>query len=178
MEDKRPFQKGDFIVKKTVKGWFAIYEGNLVPGYSYQKKYSLIAAYDPEKYQKMEDGTYAKAPFFAYATKFERCAESIDETAECYWYGIANEDEIKEAKEILCDHGLAWDDENFRLLDISTGEVVREIVKPKTNYSGAMIHVSRSRLVELQDKIESVKSTTSPMYDERRYQRDWDDMYE
>ena len=175
MEEKKPFNKGDIIVKKTVKGWFAIYEGNLVPGYGYQKKYSLIAVYDPEKYQKMENGEYAKAPFFANATKFERCPESIDECNECYWYGFANEDDIKYAQDVLLEHGLRWDAENFRLLDVNTGEVVREIVMPKTQYSGAKIHVSRRRLREIHEAIESkTPITRQPPYDQRYGY--WDDM--
>jgi len=157
MEEKRDFNKGDFIAKTNKQGWFAIYEGCEIRNSYYLKKYTLICAYDPSAYGKQDDGTYGSYQKFVYATSAHPCDETVDENKESYFYRLATEDEIEAAKKILEEQGFYWNPVEYTLTDLNSGEVVKKIVGPKTKYSGNVIKPTRGVLEAMHKKaMESV----------------------
>jgi hypothetical protein len=169
MDDKRQFSRGDVIVKSSIKGWFAIYDGSPIKTSSYTTKYSLVLMYDPEKYQKDEEtGVYEKRPYLVYATSDTPCPETIDEDKETFWMSIADEDQINDVNGKLCEHGLFWDKVTMSLLCLETGEVIKQLKAPKTEYDGSTIIPSSGYLTSICAGIAAVnpKPITST-YDNR-----------
>lgn len=176
MEEKRPFNRGDFIAKQNKSGWFAIYDGVENRNTYYMKRYSLICMFDPSSYGKLSDGSYGTYQKFAYATKHTDCEETIDENKESYFYRLATDDEIKEAMKVLEEQGFKWDPKEFTLTDINTGEIVKKVVHPKTKYSGGIIKPTRGVMKAFMDKLaskETTRAASTPIIYRHGY-CDWD----
>ena len=147
MEEYRVFQKGDFITETNKPGSFFIYEGiNLSPSY---KKLSIIAQYDPSKYRKQDDGEYYSSPFLEIATNNSKCDKSLYEDKETYWCKICTPEQKEKALEVLRNYGYSWDDETLSIIDINTGEVVRKVTEPKTEYNGETVKPITKKLKDL-----------------------------
>lgn len=144
MDEKRPFQRGDIIVKTSSQDWFAIYDGAPANSLtSYVKRYTLALSYDKYKYQKNEEtGVYERMPHLSYATATTPCDETIDECKETFWYEIADEDTELEVLKKLADMGLHWDKETLTLSNIETGEVIKQLKAQVVKYDGTEIKPS------------------------------------
>lgn len=135
------FEKGMFLTKPSEKGSFYIYEGIDVSIYSYSKKYTVVAAYDPHKYCRENDTTYAYTykAVLSCATNQERCSETISYDSESTWIRICTEEEKQEALEVLHSYGYDWSDELLSLIDMESGEIIRKIPQPCNEYNGNII---------------------------------------
>ena len=137
MEEKRVFKQGDFLKKNNKSGSFMIYEGIDYSETTY-KKLSLVCEYDPEKYMMTSAG-YSHVPNLEVAKNGKRCESTIDTDKEDYWISICTAEEKLRAEQILLRYGYEWDDENLRLVDLETGEVVKKISIPDNTYYGQII---------------------------------------
>lgn len=136
-EVKHNLNPGDFIKRKNKDGCFMIFEGNNISETSY-KRLTLICEYDPEKYMMTSAG-YDHVPNLDMATATKRCSVTIDTDKEDYWIGLCNEAEKRRAEKILLRYGYEWDAENLRMIDITTGEIVKKITTPDNTYYGQII---------------------------------------
>ena len=137
MEEKRFFKPGDFVKRNSKAGGFVIYEGNNISETAC-KRLTVVCEYDPEKY-KMTDAGYAYVPVLDMGTNTKRCQTTIDTEKEDYWYSLCNEEEKNRAERVLLRYGYEWDAENLRMIDITTGEIVKSIKLPDDKYYGQII---------------------------------------
>ena len=137
MEEKRFFKPGDFVKRNNKAGGFVIYEGNNISETAC-KRLTVVCEYDPEKY-KMTDAGYAYVPTLDMGTNKKRCATTIDTEKEDYWYSLCNDAERERAERVLFRYGYEWDAENLRMIDITTGEIVKTIKLPDNKYYGQII---------------------------------------
>lgn len=137
MEEKRFFKPGDFVKRNSKAGGFVIYEGNNISETAC-KRLTVVCEYDPEKY-KMTDAGYAYVPVLDMGTNTKRCQTTIDTEKEDYWYSLCNEEEKNRAERVLLRYGYEWDAENLRMIDITTGEIVKSIKIPDDKYYGQII---------------------------------------
>lgn len=141
MEEKREFKKGDFIRSKSKPASFAIFEGiDLNPSYTYSKRYTVAAFFDPDKYCQNENGCgWSSRPVLEVATKTKPCEKTVDTLKEDYSWVICTEKEKEVAIKVLLDHGFEWNEELLSLIDIESGEIVHKVIIPKLEYKGNII---------------------------------------
>lgn len=146
MDEKRAFNKGDFIKYKSYgpegKVTFGIFEGvDLAPEFQYTKKLSLVAYYDSHKYSSnLNNGVgWGYAPCLEVATNGKECEKTVDTLVEDNWWSLCTPLEKRNAIEILSSYGYQWDEELLSLVDIDTGEIIHKIIVPKIEYNGETI---------------------------------------
>ena len=171
MEEKKTFNKGDFIKRDNRKGTFMIYEGNNISD-TCVKKLSLVCAYDPEKYMQTSIG-YDHVPYLDVATNDRRCGETIDTEKEDYWIKLCSPSEKAEAIKILKEYDYMWDEENLAMIDTTTGEIVKRIITPDNKYYGQVIKPITESFKNLlkQVCVKKNKPVYNPNYN---YREDWD----
>lgn len=168
-EEKRKFQRGDFLKKNNKKGSFMIYEGNNLSETAY-KKMTLVCNYDPAKYQMGTIG-YEEKPFLEVASKSKPCTTTIDTDIEDYWYHICSDEEKKEALDILTKYGFYWDENELQLVDVKTGEIIRKIVIPDDKYHGQIIKPITENSKDLIKKY--CRSKLTPAYYNNTYDNEY-----
>lgn len=141
-----PFKAGDFIKYtsySTQKVTFAIFEGCDLTSYNnvYAKKYSLACFYDSYCYQNNlnNDKGWGYVPKFFIASDNKACDKTIDTLKEDRWWSLCDEEEIKNAHEVLATYGVKWDEENKCLVNLDTGEIVYKLIIPRLKYDGEEI---------------------------------------
>jgi len=144
------FQRGDFLRKDSKKGSFMIYEGNNLSDTAY-KRMSLVCYYDPEKFMMGPVG-YEQQPNLELATKYKPCETTIDTEEEDYWIKKCNDREKQTAMDILAKNKLYWDEENFELISLETGETIRKIIIPDNTYYGQVVRPKNDKFKELLKK--------------------------
>lgn len=138
--EKRIFQKGEFITNTNKPTSFAIFEGIEMESYGVNKKYSVIAAYDPSKYRELPNGGgWASQPYLEVATSTTRCEQTVDGDTESYWWKPCTPEQKEKAIATLEDYGYHWNEELMAIVDKETGEIVRTIVVPKLEYHGEVV---------------------------------------
>jgi hypothetical protein len=173
MEEKRFFKPGDFVKRNSKAGGFVIYEGNNISETAC-KRLTVVCEYDPEKY-KMTDAGYAYVPVLDMGTNTKRCQTTIDTEKEDYWYSLCNEEEKNRAERVLLRYGYEWDAENLRMIDITTGEIVKSIKIPDDKYYGQIIKPMSDASKAMLKKLCVEKNKPSyPAYDGPG----WDGYYE
>jgi hypothetical protein len=154
MKEFRKFKKGEFITNTNKPGSFAIFEGIEVESYSTMKKFSAIAAYDPNKYRELPNGAgWATQPFLDVATKTKRCDTTVDGDTTSYWWRPCSEKEIEKAIDILHGYGYYWNEDLLSIIDKETGEVIRTVVEPKLEYHGEVVKPISQKFKELLSKV-------------------------
>ena len=148
-EDKRFFEKGDFVTNPNKPGSFAIFEGIECESYSSLKKYSAIAAYDPSKFQEITKGNWETLPYLEVATKTTRCSTKIDGDAPSYWFRLCTEKEKENALNVLQDYGYYWNEDLLSIISKDTGEIIRTIADPKIEYNGNVIKPISRKLKDM-----------------------------
>ena len=163
--EKKPFQKGDFLKKNNKKGSFMIYEGDNLSKTTL-KKMSLVVYYDPEAFERNENGVYEQMKKLYVGDKYKPSSETIDTEKEDYWVSLCNEEEIQAAHQKLQEYGYKWDAEKMELTKIENGEIVRKIIVPDNTYYGHTIKPSPSQFKDLAQKYcqEENKVTTTYQY--------------
>lgn len=146
---KKTFEKGDFLkyysYQENEYGLaFAIFEGKEIEtSYTYVKKYSLVLFFDPHKYtqegNEIDGHGYSYKKYLTVATKEQPCQKQIDTLKEDSWWKICTPQEKQEAIQKLLTLGLQWDENNLQLIDITSGEVIYQIIVPKIQYNGNKI---------------------------------------
>lgn len=173
MEEKRFFKPGDFVKRNSKASGFVIYEGNNISETAC-KRLTVVCEYDPEKY-KMTDAGYAYVPVLDMGTNTKRCQTTIDTEKEDYWYSLCNEEEKNRAERVLLRYGYEWDAENLRMIDITTGEIVKSIKIPDDKYYGQIIKPMSDASKAMLKKLCVEKNKPSyPAYDGPG----WDGYYE
>ena len=161
----KKFERGEFLKKDNKKGSFMIYEGNNLSATSYRKM-SLVCYYDPESFQMGSIG-YENRPKLEVATKLTPCPTTIDTEEEDFWIKTCTPNEKTAAIEVLKKHGLYWDEDNFALIDINTGEIIRKLIIPDDTYYGQIIKPISKKFKELLKKW--VISKLQPAYTNYNY---------
>lgn len=174
MGENRFFKPGDFIKRNNKCGSFVIFEGNNISESSY-KRLTVVCEYDPEKY-KMTDAGYAYVPVLDMGTNAKRCDTTIDTEKEDYWYSLCSDAERERAERILLRYGYEWDAENLRMIDITTGEIVKTIKLPDEKYYGQIIKPMSDAFKEMIKK--SCYKESKPSYYQPYAGRGWDDYYD
>lgn len=174
MGENRFFKPGDFVKRNNKAGGFVIFEGNNISESSY-KRLTVVCEYDPEKY-KMTDAGYAYVPVLDMGTNKKRCETTIDTEKEDYWYSLCNEAEKDRAEKVLFKYGYEWDAENLRMIDITTGEIVKSIKLPDNTYYGQIIKPMSDAFKEIIKK--SCYKKSEPSHYPPYAGCGWDDYYE
>ena len=147
---KRAFKKGEFVTNTNKPGSFAIFEGIECESYSVNKKYSVIAAYDPAKYRENPNGSgWATLPYLEVATASTRCTTTVDGDTESFWWRPCTESEVERAIDILQGYGYYWNSDLQAIIDKNTGEIVRTIIEPKVEYNGDVVKPISQKFKEL-----------------------------
>ena len=171
-EEKRKFNKGDFLTKNNKKGSFMIYEGNNLSDTSY-KRMTLVCYYDPEKFEMGAIG-YEQKPSLEVATKYKACTTTIDTEEEDYWIHICSDQEREEAMNVLAKYGLYWDEQGQQLVHMETGEVIRKITTPDNKYYGQVIKPITTKFKDLIKKYCADKITPKYDYSQNYSDECWD----
>lgn len=171
-------QIGDFITYVNKPGAFGIYEGVLVDSTTqYLKSYSLVLYYEPNKYVDTEDG-YKAIEYLDIATDSKRCEKTIDTNKENYWWHVATSKQKEEAINKLKEKGYLWDEENFRLINIETGEIVKKIYFPKIEYKGEIIKPICEKFKNfLKNFVKTKTKPSTTSYTQGGYNRMYEDYY-
>jgi hypothetical protein len=123
----------------------------------------------------MTDAGYAYVPVLDMGTNTKRCQTTIDTEKEDYWYSLCNEEEKNRAERVLLRYGYEWDAENLRMIDITTGEIVKSIKIPDDKYYGQIIKPMSDASKAMLKKLCVEKNKPSyPAYDGPG----WDGYYE
>lgn len=134
------FEKGDFITWINKPNCFGIFEGiDLTPSYQYSKKYSLALFFDPNKYAQNDNGTYDNKPNLDISVGERRCEKTIDTDSEDYWWHKLTPIQYENAIATLEEWGYRWDEKTLSLIEIETGEIIKQIVIPKIEYNGEVV---------------------------------------
>ena len=141
MEQKKKFEKGDFLKYDNKPGSFAIFEGvDLMPSYSYTKKLSVMVYFDPSKYCQNENGVgWSSRPYLEVATDNKPCEKTVDTYEEDYFWKVCSPLEKEMALATLEEYGYEWDETNLTLKEQATGKIVHKIIIPKLEYNGDII---------------------------------------
>lgn len=137
MEDKKVFEKGEFIRKKSKPGSFMIFDGDNISQTAY-KRLTLVCSYEPERYSVGSCG-YAPKPFFSVACNGVPCEDTVDTDVEDFWIIRLTEGEKNKALKVISSYGYEWDEKNLAMIRINDGKVVKKIVVPDNKYHNEVI---------------------------------------
>ena len=157
------FKIGTFI-KRTYgeNGNFGIFEGDIVPNdYNTDtKSYSLAFFYNPKEYNTQ---TREYEATYQFATDDSICSEKVTKySGGSLTWSELTASEKEEALDIMNKCGLYWDEDNYNLISINTGEVLYHIIKPNNEYNGqAVIPIDNEREKILKEAFESTLSKTA-----------------
>jgi hypothetical protein len=173
-EVKRAFRRGEFVTNANKPGSFAIFEGIKIETNSVFDKYSVIVAYDPNKYRELPSGGWASQPYLDVATSTTRCEQSVDGDTSSSWWRPCTEREVEAAIEILESYGYHWDEESLSIIDTTTGEVVRTVITPEAKYNGEIVRPISRKLKELLKKVCDEITKKKYSYQNAHYYGFWD----